>query len=284
MIRIFDTYNELKTLLQSKFDLDKWKVYLNHCYKGAAELCYNDLQECIDAEIYDFERDILPIISAVAHSNTLEQLHKSFLFATDGLNDKIKCRFGRTIDVDIVLYLGLCNGAGWVTTVNGRKCILLGVEKIVELNWCDLDSMYGLLYHELGHVYQWQYGILECSSTDSRQAFIHQLFTEGIAMCFEQELVGKPDYFHQDRDGWKAWCDANFDRIKNDFYYDLHSMTRKDQRYFGDWASYYGKGDVGYYLGNRFVRDLLQNDCFDKVIAYTPEQAYSAFEKWYINE
>ncbi|MBQ8408312.1 MAG: hypothetical protein IJY39_05550 [Clostridia bacterium] len=281
MLRIVDTYSELTSLFQSGFDIDKWKRYLNDCYEGAAELCLNDLKECIDAGIYDYERDILPIINAVPYCDKLDLLHKSFTAATHGLNETIKRCFGREIDADIVLYLGLCNGAGWVTSVNGRKCILLGIEKIVELNWCDIDSMHGLLYHELGHVYQWQYGILECEPPSTRQGFIHQLFTEGIAMYFEQELVGDCDFYHQDRDGWKTWCDEHYERIKTDFYNDLISMTQKDQRFFGDWADYHGKGDVGYYLGCRFVRHLLKHDSFDNVIGYDLGQICSAFEKWY---
>ena len=38
------------------------------------------------------------------------------------------------IDVEIVLYLGLCNGAGWVVTIDNKTYCLLGIEKILELN------------------------------------------------------------------------------------------------------------------------------------------------------
>ena len=282
MIRIFDTYRGLTDLLQDGFGLDKWRNYLNNYYDGIADLCYKDLTDCIDMGIYIYDRDILPIINASSNGDALSLLHQSFKEVTQGLNEKIKRCFGREIDADIVLYLGLCNGAGWVTTVIDRVCILLGVEKIIELNWIDTDSMRGLLYHELGHVYQWQYGILECEAHNSRQVFIHQLFTEGIAMYFEQEIIGNHDYFHQDRNGWKAWCDTNFQQIKDDFFNDIASMTQNNQRYFGDWASYHGKGDVGYYLGCRFVQDLLKTDNFDSIIGYDLEQVCSAFDKWYL--
>ena len=115
--------------------------------------------------------------------------------------------FGHELEIDIVLYVGLCNGAGWVTNINGRDVILLGIEKILELNWYDEDSMRGLIYHELGHVYQMQYGVLEQESFDHRKNFVWQLFVEGIAMYFEQVLVGDKNYFHQDAEGWKQWCE-----------------------------------------------------------------------------
>ena len=51
-----------------------------------------------------------------------------------------------------------------MTNINGRDVILLGVEKILELNWFDEVSMCGLIYHELGHVYHTQYGDFEQQS------------------------------------------------------------------------------------------------------------------------
>ena len=56
--------------------------------------------------------------------------------------------------------------------------------------------------------------------------------------------------------------------IKQSFYEDLVTMTDKNQRYFGDWVNFEGYGDVGYYLGTKFVRFLLQDDEFDNVITY----------------
>ena len=73
-----------------------------------------------------------------------------FVRVTKGLNQRIIDCFAHELEIDIVLYLGLCNAAGWVTNINGRDVILLGIEKILELSWYDEDSMYGLIYHELG--------------------------------------------------------------------------------------------------------------------------------------
>ena len=77
-------------------------------------------------------------------------------------------------------------------------------------------------------------------------------------MHIEQILVGEKDYFHQDKNGWKAWCRAQLGQIARDFACDLPEMTRENQRYFGDWVSYHGYGDVGYYLGTAFVQDCLK--------------------------
>ena len=136
----------------------------------------------------------------------------------------------KTIDVEIILYIGLCNGAGWVVTLESKTYCLLGIEKIMELKWCDVNSMYGLIYHELGHVYQNQYGVLERIFENNRHQFLWQLFPEGIAMYFEQVLVDNFNYYHQDKDGWKLWCDNNLIQIIKDFNDDLNTMTFDNQR------------------------------------------------------
>lgn len=70
-------------------------------------------------------------------------------------------------------------------------------------------------------------------------------------MCFEQNLIGDAEYYNQDKNGWKTWCDNHFEQIKLDFAHDMKTMSVSNQRYFGDWVSYNGHGDVGYYLGCR---------------------------------
>ena len=58
----------------------------------------------------------------------------------------------------------------------------------------------------------------------------------------------------------------------------MKTMTRDDQRYFGDWVDFEGHSDVGYYLGTKFVRFLLQSDSFDNVIQYDIEKISESFE------
>ena len=269
MIRIIDTYAENNHLFDDgKFSIDKWKNYINQIYSNSAELFLSDMKECLDNGKYTYENDILPILNDVYENPKLDTLHKSFKKVVNQLNQKVLDTFGKELNVDIVLYMGLCNGAGWVTNINGVDTVLLGVEKIIELDWCDINAMYGLIYHELGHVYQKQYGTLERSFSDSKSEFLWQLFTEGIAMYFEQVLVGDLNFYHQDANDWKAWCDAHFLQIKTDFHNDLDTMTRQNQRYFGDWCRYHGNGDVGYYLGARYIQYLVKEHSFDDLITY----------------
>lgn len=278
MIRIIDTSDKIESLfIDSKFDLFAWEAYINSIYKNCAHYFTDDMNECIATGKYTFDRDFLPIINAVYNNANIPELQKNFNEATNNLNKKVIEKFGKELDVDIVLYLGLCNGAGWVMEINKRNTVMLGIEKILELDWVDPVSMYGLIYHELGHVYQLQYGILEQESESNEKNFVWQLFTEGIAMYFEQELVGDKNFYHQDKDGWKSWCDEHFEQILTDFNADLPEMSYSNQRYFGDWVKYHGYGDVGYYLGANFVRFLINDYPFSDIISFDINNVYERY-------
>lgn len=239
MVQIIDTFSQIgEVFCNGRFDLKRWREYINTIYRNTSDIFEDDLQEYIESGSYTYEDDILPLLNRVQGHPFLETLHTSFVRVTNGLNQRIIDCFAHELEIDIVLYLGLCNAAGWVTDINGRDVILLGIEKILELSWYDEDSMYGLIYHELGHIYHKQYGAFEQEGRNQSQNFIWQLFTEGIAMYFEQLLMNDLSYYHQNKDGWKNWCDAHFQQILMDFQADLPAMNRFNQRYFGDWVDY----------------------------------------------
>lgn len=278
MVQIIDTFSQIgEVFCNGRFDLKRWREYINTIYRNTSDIFEDDLQEYIDSGSYTYEDDILPLLNRVQGHPFLETLHTSFVRVTNGLNQRIIDCFAHELEIDIVLYLGLCNAAGWVTNINGRDVILLGIEKILELSWYDEDSMYGLIYHELGHIYHKQYGAFEQEGRNQSQNFIWQLFTEGIAMYFEQLLMNDLSYYHQNKDGWKNWCDAHFQQILMDFQADLPAMTRFNQRYFGDWVDYCGRADVGYYLGARFVQDLCSRYDFEQLIRLEIEEVTREF-------
>lgn len=281
MIRTIDASQAVSEIYTAAgFDYGRWKAYINALYENSAAVFADEVREYLKSGEYTFEKDFLPILNAVPGNPDLPVLRENFSAAADGLDQRVTACFGRTLDADIVLYLGLCVGAGWVTRMNGRYAVLLGVEKILELGWHGLDDMYGLIYHELGHIYQSQYGVLERESGSSTENFVWQLFTEGIAMYFEQTLAGNPRYYHQDKNGWLAWCEARFPRLLADFNADLPAMTQFTQRYFGDWCCYHGHGDTGYYLGARFVRYLTETRAFDSLLGLEIEEVYALYTEF----
>lgn len=269
-MRIIDTCPAICSAYEgTAFRFEKWKSYIDSVLPGASSLMIADVKQCLETGKFSWEKDYLPVLNAVMLRDELrEKAHDSFCRATEHLERSVYDRFGKSIDVDLIFYLGLCNGAGWVTEYRGRRTVFLGIEKMMELNWCGIDDVRGLIYHELGHAYQGQYGVLDRAFRHSADRFLWCLFTEGIAMYFEQVLAGDPGYFHQDRDGWKKWCDGHLEEIKADFDRDLKTMTSAGQRYFGDWVKYHGHGDVGYYLGCRFVRHILSEHELDEIIRF----------------
>ena len=280
-MQVTDTTDRMLAAFASgRFSLSDWETYMDGSLPDAKALCLADMREVLAAG-YSWEEDFLPVLNGVlTQEGKREEAVSVFHKQTDRLDEAIKARFGRTIDAELVLYLGLCNGAGWVTQIRDRATVLFGIEKILELNWQGEREMTGLILHELGHVYQAQYGVLHRQLDALPDQFLWQLFTEGIAMVFEQELVGEPEAFHQYDEAWKAWCDAHAAHLRQSFYADLRTMTHEDQRYFGDWVSFEGHGDTGYYLGTRFVRFLLLTDPFDRLIRYDLDEVRTGYERF----
>ena len=280
-MRAINTAEEMLAAFEgNQFDLEKWKRYMDASVPGAKAMCLGDMQNCLSAG-FSWEKDYLPVLNAVRKNGEKRmEAVESFRAVAEHLDEAILGRFGRTVDADVVLYLGLCNGAGWVADVGGRTAILLGIEKIMELDWCGRDAMIGLIVHELGHAYQFQYGTARGECRGLPDQFLWQLFTEGVAMVFEQEIVGDAEYYHQNKNGWKEWCDQNYKLLKSSFCRDMTMMTQETQRYFGDWVRFEDHSDVGYYLGARFVRYLLKNDCFENIINYTFERVQKEFARF----
>lgn len=284
MILTFDTLDEIYALFPGgKFDFSRWEQYADRWFGGDSHLFRDDMEEAIGSGNYSYERDYLPVIQGVYQNIKLLQVRRFFSNVTERLDEKVKDNFGEKLDVDIVLYLGLCNGAGWAVSLNGREKVLLGIEKILELGWTGLMDLQGLVYHELGHLYHIQHGFFHQAPQEGPRRFVWQLFAEGIAMCFEQVLVGDWEFYQQDKGGWRAWCRKNHTEILQNFDRDLPVMSRGNQRYFGDWVSYKGHGDTGYFLGAKWVQSLLLHHSFQEVIQL-PLESVCKFYKDYVEE
>lgn len=254
-MRIADTYDDIVKLIDdmnSEFDFDLWDAYINKISKSIGD---ETKKESLS---YDFNKQILPVLKQAMKSNKLKELHESFLYATDNLEQKLKQYFGETVDADIILYMGLCNGAGTATVIEGRNTILLGIEKIIELNWHDSRSMTALIYHELGHIWHNVFGKFHQNTDTPGQKAILQLYQEGIAMYFEQVICNDFSFYHQDKNGWLNWCNENKEKLLSEFIKRIESNTSV-QEFFGDWTSYLGHSDTGYFLGCEIVKALVEN-------------------------
>ena len=274
-MRITDAAGELSCLYPGGvFDRAVWRGYMDALLPGVAAEAEEDMRLCTAAGQCTWAGDYFPVLQAAwENAAAREAARASFRAVTAGLAARIAAAGLRPMDADVTLYLGLCSGAGWVTKVAGRDAVLLGIEKIIELGWHDVGSMTGLILHELGHVYQAQHGVLDRPELTGRQAMVWQLLTEGVAMVFEQRVMGDENYFHQDTGGWLAFMQANEARLARDFADDLPEMHGGNQRYFGDWVRWEGYPDAGYYLGARLVRFICRTHDFDEILSATADQA-----------
>ncbi|MCI8364343.1 MAG: hypothetical protein HFG34_05275 [Eubacterium sp.] len=177
-MNIIDTYPAILTAYDGMtFSFERWKKYIDSVLPDVFPILVSDVQKSLETGTASWNKDYLPVLNNVACNHELrENAHLSFCKATDELEHTLYVQFGKTLDIDIIFYLGLCNGAGWVTEYHGNTVILLGIEKIMELNWCSLDDMYGLIYHELGHVYHKKYGIFNRVFDTDTDSFLWQLF------------------------------------------------------------------------------------------------------------
>ena len=274
-MKIMDTYNDIFSVYKhDKFNMVLWQKY--------AENISNELKKIVeqDADRYDFVNQCLPVLNnLIGNKQIVETAHDSFLKVTENLSQKILDAFGVDLDVTIVFYLGLCNGAGWATKLSHKPAVLLGIEKIVELNWCDENEMAALLYHELGHIWHFLFEQKKKLPLTAKENAIRQLYREGIAMTFEQILCNNSDFFHQNISGWLDWCKANESAIKSEY---LRRMENKEsvQDFFGDWESYKGHSDVGYFLGSRFIRYMMQEYSLQEIAGFKIKTVYKKFREY----
>ena len=99
-------------------------------------------------------------------------------------------------------------------------------------------------------------------------------------MVFEQDIIADKDFYHQDKDGWKKWCEENIKHLAESFETALPYMTHDNQNFFGDWVSFEGRGDTGYYLGSKYVRHLLKDRDFNELLNMDIEEIKETFTEY----
>lgn len=260
-MKIVNTLNEISLCYENgTFSKAGWDAYMDKVLPKAKKLIE------ADSSSYVFERDVLPVLNMVcAKPEKLAELQQSFDKVTQGLAARMKKALNADVEADIVLYLGLCNGAGWATKVDERPTVLLGIEKIIELDWTDELSMIALVYHELGHLWHFRNRTVRTDIKSLADSALWQLYTEGVAMYCEQMLCGSRDFYHQDKDGWLAWCKDNRKRLFGEYLRRLEN-GESIQDFFGDWCSFEGRSDVGYYLGAELVKNAAEQYTLQEVL------------------
>ena len=272
-MKIINTCDKIKSVFADGFSIDLWRKYAEKISKELPSKCENDAKE------YDFKKAVLPVVEAALNSDKIDFVSKNFQTVVDTLNANLSKLFDTEPDINIVLYLGLCNGAGWATALDGRNTILLGIEKIIELDWGDETNMRALILHEIGHLWHKLNGNLYIPDFTKRRKAVQQLYQEGVAMVCEHILCGDDNFYHQNKNGWLDWCRENETEIKREY---LRRMNKREsvQDFFGDWCSYNGYSDVGYYLGCRFVEHLMKKYTLKEIAAMKFKKLNKAYTEY----
>lgn len=168
------------------------------------------------------------------------------------LNDFFKLEKDDTI---IIIYHGLGNAAGWVTTYMGKPAIYLGVEKIVELGWNNRKKLEDLVSHEYGHLVHLE--VREDSLDpydDFKKKMIFRMYTEGVATYCEGIINGR----QVSSPKWYADAHSKEQLLKKEFLKRLNVESKDCKDFFGDWNPVLGITEAGYYLGLNVIIILLE--------------------------
>ena len=95
-------------------------------------------------------------------------------------------------------------------------------------------------------------------------------------MVCEQILCGDGSYYHQEKDGWLSWCKEHESAIKREFFLRLE-REESTQDFFGDWCSFQGYSDVGYFLGCQFIKWLQEDHALTEIADMPYDALWPAF-------
>lgn len=66
MVQIIDTFSQIgEVFCNGRFDLKRWREYINTIYRNTSDIFEDDLKEYVDSGNYTYEDDILPILNRV---------------------------------------------------------------------------------------------------------------------------------------------------------------------------------------------------------------------------
>lgn len=248
-----------------------WNEYIDSC---AAEIKLIVLQ---DSQRYDFECEIKPVLvnAFIKEPALLDLAHHNFVKVIAEINERFTLCFPQSGEIAVYFYAGLCNGAGWATTIGNVKSVLLGAEKIVELKWQGEAELESLICHELCHIAHEDLrgGFVNFGLDERANQAVWQLYIEGFAQRYEQVLAGKDGYYHQDKNGWLNWCRENKSALAA-AYHDKIRSNESVQEFFGDWSSFMGHPDTGYYLGCEFILSLEQRYSRNEIACMNYDEIY----------
>lgn len=269
MINLIDTYKDLVNYCEKykdesiKYMINGWLNEYISTYPELRDKCINNYKE----EGFDWYKIALKKIFPSVKNNykMFKQAHKNIIKQYKYVIEKFKNVFSIDIDINIVIYLGLGNGAGWATYYQGLPSVLLGLENIVDLNWVDEDTIYALISHELCHLAHESIRgknngiiIMEQKLKHNSDIALWNLYEEGFAQRCEQLIIGKEIYHQKEGHNWHKWCIYNKHKLCQ-LYLKCIEENKPVKKFYGTWYSIEGYSETGYFLGCEFIKELQHN-------------------------
>jgi len=195
----------------------------------------------------------------------MKEAHAGLVESCSSLLDLAQERVEFDADLLFVIYVGLGNGAGWVTAYAGKPAILFGLENIAECQYETQPTLSGLIAHELGHIshFHWR---AENGLTNGAGPW-WQLYTEGFAQRCEHEILDQ-DLWHmkatRSDKNWLSWCKENKAFLAREY---LHAIGegKPVNSFFGSWYDIHNRKETGYYLGHEIIKELQKNIPFNQI-------------------
>ncbi|WP_150265990.1 hypothetical protein [Paenibacillus tepidiphilus] len=273
-MQIIDTFGSMielreQILREPERYFDYWEDYAVNCFPELKHMLE------VDSQAYDRERDIRPVALAVLTSGwtLLQETHYHLETLIPEIQERFASLFPASREVLVYFYIGLCNGAGWATKVGNTNAVLLGAEKIVELKWHTREAISGLLCHELCHIAHsdLRRTVLDNTYSGMDQRAVWQLYIEGFAQRYEQVLLAQDDFYHQDDHGWLDGCQRNRAILAKEYLRRIR-LRESVRDFFGDWNSFQGRPDTGYYLGREFIASLEPEYSVEELARFRSEE------------
>ncbi len=226
-------------------------------------LCIRDYEE----EGIDWKQIAIEKVFSLTHNHfhTMEKAHQLLLGLIPNLEDALSTIFSMMdIDLEIILYHGLGNAAGWAEQIDETYYILLGIEKIVELGWDTTSKLQDLIVHECAHIVHeiTRGSSLTPESLLFADQWIFHLYVEGFATYCEDMMNGR---MKSSKD-WYEKCVASEKELKKLFSQMLFDEDVQIQRFFGDWDKVLNLNEAGYFLGYRVIQEMMKEFSFTEIM------------------
>ncbi len=262
---------------------DLQKNWINHMkqYEKISSLCVKDYAINGYNWITETEKTFIDSYKRRVHYMYIADMVEKVV--SEFLNTIKRNSFIKPIKVDVVVYHGLWNAAGWATSIDGKRTVLLGIEKIIELGWDNRKAIKELISHELSHIIHGEYreDFYE-EIKDPYQRDVMMIYVEGFAMYYQNKLA-KQIYYSRGED-WIKNCKDSILKLKKEYLLRLQDSKQTCKDFFGDWWNVFGISDSGYYLGMEFIERLMSIYEFEEVLVLPFSKINNSLIKYLNNE